>query len=390
MDSSPEDMRRRIASLELDVASLEVQRDFQTERKEEYMRNATTFERESIMWRGRATSMKEERNNWQRAAVDEMRRRHRSDHRALQELVALNDQVGALRQSSGASIDRLQTMVRHLEGRLSIETRRGREEGDRLRHDNDRLKAMLTRNGSVIERLQQDSPSLQGETSRHGATGLRQLHQLNEHRNEIADLIKKLERTTGRLENSTDLTDELLAELEDAYTLEMTLKEQRNSLVEIVRALSEENRRLKGQDSSSTARLDDSTSRPPGESSASRPASRVSRRGSIQADAELAEIDARLERAFYNGSNGDDSGYEAAEDSESENSGRPVDGDVPAPERQADEIRLRPLRRMRLPPLPAGSAFEAIESEEPGEDSRDSSPVLVLRGGLLGGGWAVG
>ncbi|CAF9937973.1 MAG: hypothetical protein HETSPECPRED_000727 [Heterodermia speciosa] len=294
MDSSPEDMRRRIASLEREVAS-------QTRRKNEYRRNAETFERESIEWKRRAVSMAKKQRKCERALLDEMWLRYRSDRRALNELVALNNQVGALQRDSGASINRLQDTVRRLEGRVEFETHRRREEGGRLRDDIARLRGIIWRNGSVIERLHGDNADFQARIREHEATELTQLHQLNEQRSENADLKTELQQ------------------MKDA----------------------ERSRRL-----------------------------------SIQADPELAAIDARLEEVWYNGSYADDSGYEAAQEDEDESSGEPREAG------SEQQVWLRPLRRMNLPPLRDGSVSEAIEGEEQqGEETPDSSPVMVLRGG---------
>ena len=393
--------------------------------------------------------MERERDIWERAALDEEQSRRNSEERVLEEVQALNNQLAAIRWNSGASIGRLQDTVRRLEARVASDL----EVGDRLRHEVAHLRTTSSRDDSLIELLRHHNTILQRRVEEHEAAELRHLHQLNEQRDEIYDLRRELgqmiqadrvtntrirgmlressdreRETAGKLEKSNDLVNEMWGELEDASALELILKEENNTLVEQVRVLSEENRRLTGlvdtdtpsPDDTSTSILADDTDTPitadgtgtpspedtrtpsPDYAStatlvddigASRPSSQASRRLSIQADPELAAIDARMEHDFYNGSDAEDSGYEAALDSEDENNGVVLDQaiPVPRPERQANRgnsrnsrrdwqqqymVRLRPLERMRLPPIMAAGVAGAIEGEE-----QQDEDTMVLRSG---------
>ena len=385
MDSSPEDMRRRIESLELEVGSLVQQRDFQTRRKEKYKRLANTFERESMRWKKRAVSMRKENDRLERVSLDEAHERQRSDESNLQEMIALNNHNQTLRQSYNALSSQLKSTVRRLEGQVEYETQRSAT----LQYDNGRLRA-------EIESHQNDKTNLQGRIGEHETAELMHLDQLKEHRNENADLKRELEkmareeksvnaRIRGLLRESSDReregakkleeyqskSSEMLAMIQGFWAAEFE-RELEAHLVEQDRLLAEDGldwirllvASTPSPNDTSTARSADDTNTPrtasgtstsslddasiisldgssiprvaddartPGEladSSTSRPSSPASRRHSMQADPELAAIDARIEHSYHQ----------------------------PGPQRQANEndegIILRRLQRMRLPPMP--------------------------------------
>ena len=402
MGSSPEDMRRRIESLELEVGSLLHQRDFQTRRKEEYKRLANTFERESMRWKKRAVSIRKENDRLERVSLDEAHERQRSDESNLQEVIALKNHNQTLRQSYRALSSQLKSTVRRLEGQVAYETQRSAT----LQYDNGRLRA-------EIESHQNDKTSLQGRIGEHETAELMHLDQLKEHRNENADLKRELEKMTreeksvtarirGLLRESSDREREVATKLEEyqSKSSEMLAMIQGFWVAELEREadLVEQNMVLPEEDlawthlfvtstpspkdtsassshDTSTARSADDTNTPrtasgtstfslddasiisldgssilrvaddartPGvlaDSSTSRPSSQASRRHSMQADPELAAIDARIEHSYHH----------------------------PGPQWQANEsdegIILRRLQRMRLPPM-AVDIHWAIEDEE--------------------------
>ena len=460
MDLSREELQQRIASLELEVASLNVQREFDAERKVKYRRRIEELELECKRLKEGTASTTEEKDKYEDEYLAQKGKRYSAALRATHELGVLRSQMNTLRDSYSASINQLQDIIRHLEARLSYEDDRNLEQTYKLQYEISRLRAMLLCKDLAIEHLQDDNTAAQEKIREHEATELTQLHQLSEHRSEIVELKRKREKmihenesvcaemrelllddsdrereVAEKLEKSKDLTSQTQAALEDALFLQAILNVDIETLDKKIKVLSEENRRLKGLDDNTTSLDDDSTpslgddsipilnndntpilgddgttvlgddsipilddtspSRPTDDidipnstddtaragpsvnTSTARPPSQPSRRVSIQADARLAAIDARLEQIYYDDeyqvSDAEDSGY-----GEDENNGEQEDGVVLRFEQQANQsdsshrdfgwlrgqlIALPPLRRMRLPPMPAGTVAEPIEAE---------------------------
>ena len=384
-------MRRRIESLELEVASLTEQRRFQTQRKEEYKRRAHASEQESVIWRRRTERMRNERDRWERAKMDEELLRNNSDRRALRREIALTNQTNTLR----TSVNRLRDRVRYLEGRLA----RCGEDVDRLLSENARLTRMVPQDGQMIERirndnytlrerihgLDSDNTTLQRRIGEHEATQLTQLNLINEHRSEIADLKEEVDRmkneersararyqellqdsldrereTATRLEMSIDLSFEISADLDNVYGRQAELQEEIDDLVRQASVLSVENDYLTRLDESRTADMEDNTNLPARSirNNTPRSSSQSSRRISIQADAELAAIDDRIEAAYYGGSEAGNSEHSTTVNRQDESGGGSVEGYELGP------VVLRPLQRMTLPSSPDEGVLGAIEGEE--------------------------